>query len=57
GSSSKSVEHAIETAVTKAGESLRGMRWFRTKEIRGQIDNNKIQFWQVTIEIGFTLEA
>lgn len=57
GSSSVSSDDAIKVAVKKAGDSLRGMRWFRVKEVRGQIDKGDVQYWQVTIEIGFTLEA
>ena len=56
GSSTESSDHAIKTAIAKAGESIRGMRWFKTKEIRGHIDANTVQYWQVTIEIGFSLE-
>lgn len=56
GSSDQSSDHAIQTAVQKAGASLRGMRWFKVKEIRGHIDGDAIRHWQVTVEIGFTIE-
>lgn len=56
GSSKTSVEDAIKNAVTRAAETLRGMQWFEVTDTRGHIVDNKIEFWQVTIKVGFTLE-
>jgi dodecin len=56
GSSSKSIEHAIETAVTRASATMRNLRWFQVVDTRGHIENQKIAHWQVTIKVGFTLE-
>ena len=56
GSSKTSVEDAIRNAVSRAAESLRGMQWFEVTDTRGHIVDNKIEFWQVTIKVGFTLE-
>ena len=56
GSSQATLEDAIEGAVTKASETIRNMRWFEVKEIRGQIDEQKIAYWQVTVQIGFRVE-
>jgi flavin-binding protein dodecin len=57
GSSKTSVEDAIRNAVSRAAETLRGMQWFEVTDTRGHIVDNKIEFWQVTIKVGFTLEA
>ncbi|MBI9051112.1 MAG: dodecin domain-containing protein [Anaerolineaceae bacterium] len=56
GSSRVSIEDAVQNAITKAGESVRDMRWFEVLETRGQIDQGNIAFWQVTIKVGFTVE-
>ena len=56
GSSPNSIEEAVQNAVAKAAQSLRNLRWFEVVETRGQIENNKIAHWQVTIKVGFTLE-
>ncbi len=56
GSSEKSIEDAIQTAVSKASQSIRNMRWFQVMDTRGHIDNDLVQHWQVTIKIGFTME-
>lgn len=57
GSSDQSMEDAIHTAVAKANETIRNMRWFNVIETRGMIEEGQIGYWQVTLKIGFTLEA
>lgn len=56
GSSSKSVEDAVNRALNKAAASIRNMRWFVVKETRGAIDGGKVAEWQVTIKVSFTVE-
>ena len=55
GSSPNSIEEAVQNAVQKASETLRNLRWFEVVETRGQIDDNQIAHWQVTVKVGFTL--
>lgn len=56
GTSSTNVEDAVNNAIAKAGETVRNLRWFEVKEIRGAIqDDSKVQ-WQVTVMLGFALE-
>lgn len=57
GSSKTSIEDAIQNAITKAGATLRNMRWFEVVETRGQIEDGIIAYWQVTIKIGLTVES
>ena len=56
GSSSVGIQDAIENAVGKASQTINNMRWFEVVETRGHIDNGKVEHWQVTIKIGFTIE-
>ena len=56
GSSPTSIEDAINTAVTRASETLRNLRWFEILQTRGHIEEGKIQHFQVTLRVGFTLE-
>ena len=56
GSSKTSMQDAIETAVARAKQTLRGMHWFEVTDTRGYIEDGKIAYWQVTIKVGFTLE-
>jgi dodecin len=57
GSSSKSSDDAIRTAIEKAAKTVRNMHWFNVVETRGHIVDGKVGHWQVTIQVGFTLEA
>jgi dodecin len=56
GSSRTTVEDAVQNAITKAGETLRNVHWFQVTDTRGYIVNNKIDYWQVTIKLGFRLD-
>lgn len=56
GSSTTSMQEAIENAVARAAQSVRNMRWFEVIDTRGHIEEGKIAHWQVTIKVGFTLE-
>jgi flavin-binding protein dodecin len=56
GSSPTSIEEAIQTAVARANETVRNMRWFEVISTRGVIEDGEISHWQVTVKIGFTLE-
>ncbi|MCF8467021.1 MAG: dodecin family protein [Sneathiella sp.] len=53
GSSTKSIEDAIEQAVKRASKTIRNLDWFETKEIRGHIKDNKIVHYQVVLKLGF----
>ncbi len=56
GSSTQSSDDAVRRAIARAAETINHMRWFRVVETRGHIEHDKVQHWQVTIEVGFTLE-
>lgn len=56
GSSTKSVEDAIENAIARAAKTVHNMRWFEVVETRGNIEGGKVDHWQVTIKVGFTLD-
>ncbi|MEL7027964.1 MAG: dodecin [Pseudomonadota bacterium] len=53
GTSKKSIEDAIETAVGTASESIKNLDWFEVKETRGYIEENKVAYYQVSLELGF----
>jgi flavin-binding protein dodecin len=56
GSSPDGVTQAIDRAVTKASQSVRGLDWFEVAEIRGHIEEGTIAHYQVTLKVGFRLE-
>lgn len=56
GSSKESSDQAVRNAIAKAGGSLRNIDWFEVIEVRGEVKENAIAHWQVTVKIGFRLE-
>lgn len=56
GASSKSMEDAVQQAIARASKSVREMRWFEVTDFRGDIDNDQVAHWQVTIKIGFRID-
>jgi flavin-binding protein dodecin len=56
GSSTTSVDDAIRTAIRKANETVRNIEWFQTTEIRGQVTDGDVAYFQVTLKIGFRVD-
>ena len=56
GSSDKSIEAAIENAVSRASKTIREMKWFEVVQTRGHIEGGKVRHYQVALRVGFTLE-
>lgn len=57
GSSPQGVQHAVEAAVARASETIRNIRWFEVTQVRGQVEGDKVSHWQVTMKLGFALDA
>lgn len=57
GTSEKSIEDAIEGALATARKTLRNLDWFEVTSTRGYINDGKVKYYQVTIEIGFKYDA
>jgi flavin-binding protein dodecin len=56
GSSTTSVDDAVRTAIRKAAQTVRNIEWFQTEEIRGQVVDGDVAYFQVTLKIGFRVE-
>jgi len=56
GSSPVSVDDAIRNAIGKASQTVRNIEWFQTEEIRGQVVEGNVAYFQVTVKIGFRVE-
>lgn len=53
GTSDVGVTEAINEAITRAGQSLKGLDWFEVQQIRGQIEDGKVNWYQVDLKVGF----
>jgi flavin-binding protein dodecin len=56
GSSTVSVDDAIRGAVARAAKTLHNLDWFEVTNIRGHIEDNQLNHYQVTLKIGFRLD-
>ncbi len=56
GSSPTSIEDAIQTAIKRADQTLRNLRWFEVIQTRGHVENGEVRHYQVVLKAGFTLE-
>jgi flavin-binding protein dodecin len=56
GVSIESTEAAIESAISKASESLTNLRWFEVKEIRGAIQGGHVSEYQVVVAVSFEVK-
>jgi dodecin len=56
GISTSSIEDAVNTAIKRAHKTVKKLSWFQVVETRGNIDKGKVQHWQVTIKVGFSVE-
>ena len=56
GTSSTTIEDAVNNALAKAANSIHNLRWFQIIETRGGIDRDKVAQWQVIMKVGFTLD-
>lgn len=56
GTSTTSMEDAVQTAIDKAARTIRNMRWFEVVETRGRIEDGRATQWQVTVKIGFEVD-
>lgn len=56
GTSDKSVSDAIETAIATASRSLRNLDWFEVIDVRGNIRDDKVASYQVTLKLGLRYE-
>ena len=45
GTSTQSMEDAVNKAVVKADVSLNNIRWFEVTNIRGDVADGKVKYW------------
>jgi flavin-binding protein dodecin len=56
GSSTTSIDDAIQNAIAQAAKSVKLMEWFEVLETRGHIEDGKVAHFQVTIKVGFRID-
>jgi flavin-binding protein dodecin len=56
GTSTRSIEDAVNTALKRAAKTIQNLSWFEVVETRGSIEKNQANHWQVTIRVGFAVK-
>jgi dodecin len=56
GTSQEGIEAAIRSAISRANATIRNLRWFEIARTSGHIEQGKVQHFQVTLKVGFTME-
>jgi len=56
GTSETGIEDAIRGAIARASKTVHNLQWFQVTEIRGALDGEKVQRFQVMLKIGFGLD-
>ena len=57
GTSTDSIEDAVEKAIKRANKTIKNLCWFQVVETRGNIEKGKVLHWQVTIKVGFVVNG
>ena len=57
GTSTTSMEDAVQKAIKRAHKTVKNLCWFQVVETRGNIVKGQVQHWQVTLKIGFSVDA
>ncbi|MCW2593984.1 MAG: dodecin family protein [Mycobacterium sp.] len=57
GTSPEGVDAAIRNGVSRAAETTRGLDWFEVRSVRGEIEEGQVAYFQVTMKLGFRLDA
>ena len=57
GSSTTSIEDAINNAMAEANKSIKHLEWFEVTETRGHIKDGKAAHFQVTLKVGFRIAS
>jgi len=56
GSSTNSIEEAIQNAVARTAKTVSHVEWFQVIDTRGHVTDGRIAHYQVVLKIGFRLE-
>jgi dodecin len=57
GSSATGTDDAIRNAIETAAKTVRHIDWFEVVQTRGHVADGKVAHFQVTLKVGFRLEA
>jgi dodecin len=57
GTSPEGIETAIRNGIERAASTTRGLDWFEVVSVRGAIAEGAVAHFQVTLKVGFRIDA
>ena len=57
GTSDKGIDDAVRSAIERAHQTIRHLRWFEIVRTSGHVNEGLVTHFQVTLKVGFTLES
>ena len=57
GVSDQSFSHAVQSALRRAALTVKNITWFEVTEMRGAVHDGEISQYQVTVKLGFRVDA
>jgi flavin-binding protein dodecin len=48
---------AIGVGIARASTTLRGLDWFEVTDVRGHINDGRVEHYQVSMKVGFRMDA
>ncbi|MEU6577983.1 dodecin [Streptomyces sp. NPDC046805] len=57
GTSQEGIDQAIRNGIARADQTLRNLDWFEVTQVRGQLENGRVEHFQVCMKVGFRLEG
>ncbi|MEV0841526.1 dodecin [Actinocatenispora sera] len=56
GTSSESINQAIDNGISRASSTLRHVDWFEVTQVRGHVEDGRVAHYQVGLKVGFRIE-
>lgn len=56
GTSAESYAEATRSAIRRASKTMRNLKWFEVREMRGHIGDGDVDLFQVKLTVWFELE-
>jgi dodecin len=56
GSSTESIEHAVDLAVARAAVTISGVHTAQVTNIAAEVEHNKVSRWKVTVKLTFQIK-
>jgi flavin-binding protein dodecin len=55
GTSAAGVSEAIQAAVSRASQTLKGLDWFEVQQARARLEDGRVVEYQADVKIGFRI--